>query len=64
MTKLRRGGYVFFTWKGDHAPRHVHVWKNGRLVLKWNLEEGCVLKGSVNARLLRILSELVREGRL
>jgi hypothetical protein len=24
--KIRRGGYVFLSWKGDHPPRHVHVY--------------------------------------
>ena len=37
--KIRRGGYVFFTWKGDHPPRHVHVYRDGRLIVKWDLEE-------------------------
>jgi len=23
MSKVRRGGYVFVTWKGGHSPRHV-----------------------------------------
>lgn len=33
MGKVRRGGYVFLTWKGDHTPRHVHVYRDGRLVV-------------------------------
>lgn len=40
MGKIRRGGYVFVTWKGDHAPRHVHVYRDGKLVVKWDLA-GC-----------------------
>jgi hypothetical protein len=31
--KFRRGGYVFITWKGDHPPRHVHVYRDGKLVV-------------------------------
>jgi hypothetical protein len=34
MGKIRRGGYVFLTWRGDHTPRHVHVYHDGKLVLK------------------------------
>jgi hypothetical protein len=26
--KIRRGGYLFIWWKGDHRPRHVHVHNN------------------------------------
>ena len=35
MGKIRRGGFVFVTWKGDHSPYHVHVYRDGTLVLKW-----------------------------
>ena len=27
MGKIRRGGYVFISWKSDHPPRHVHVYR-------------------------------------
>jgi len=27
------------TWKGDHSPHHVHVYRDGTLVLKWDLEK-------------------------
>jgi hypothetical protein len=25
MGKVRRGGYIFESWIGDHSPRHVHI---------------------------------------
>jgi hypothetical protein len=28
MGKLRRGGFVFVTWIGDHGPYHVHVYED------------------------------------
>ncbi len=31
MSKIRRSGYVFLSWTGDHSPRHVHVYREGRL---------------------------------
>ena len=64
MGKIRRGGYVFFTWKGDHPPRHVHVYRDGRLIVKWNLEERVRIRGEANARIRRLLAELEREGLL
>jgi hypothetical protein len=36
--KIRRGNFIFVTWIGDHSPRHVHVYRDGKLVLKWNLD--------------------------
>ncbi len=38
MAKVRRGGYIFLTWIGDHTPRHVHVYRDGKLIVKWDLE--------------------------
>lgn len=64
MGKIRRGEYVFFTWKGDHPPRHVHVYRDGLLVVKWNLEEQVPMKGTATARVRRLIAELEREGLL
>ena len=64
MGKTRRGGYVFVTWKSDHAPRHVHVYRNGRLVVKWDLENGLTMQGKASARILELITELAAEGLL
>ena len=49
MGKVRRGGYVFITWKGDHPPRHVHDYRDGSLVLKWNLEDQVPMAGKATS---------------
>jgi len=64
MGKIRRGGYVFLSWKGDHGPKHVHVYRNGRLLVKWDLEAGLAMKGRMARRVREILRELQAEGRL
>ena len=64
MSKIRRGGYVFLTWAGDHGPRHVHVYRNGALVVKWDLESGVAMKGKATAKILKLIAELVQEGQL
>lgn len=64
MGKLRRGGFVFLTWTGDHAPRHVHVYRDGKFVLKWDLENETAMMGKASRRLLRIIAELKEEGQL
>jgi len=64
MGKTRRGGFVFLTWTGDHAPRHVHVYRDGEFVLKWDLENKAAMKGKASRRLLRIIAELEEEGQL
>ena len=62
--KIRRGGYRFFTWKGDHPPRHVHVYRDRELIVKWNLEDRVAIRGEANARIRKLLLELEKEGLL
>ena len=62
--KYRRGGYVFIRWKGDHPPRHVHAYRDGRLIVKWDLDNQKPMKGSATRRILELISELEAEGPL
>lgn len=62
--KIRRGNYIFRTSIGDHRPRHVHVYKESKLVLKWDLETDRPMKGRPNTRLLAFIDQLKREGKL
>lgn len=64
MAKIRRGGYVFVRLVGDHPPRHVHVYRDGRLVVKRDLERRQALHGAAGVRVRKLLTELVEEGRL
>ena len=64
MGKIRRGGYVFVSWIGDHTPRHVHVYLDGRLVVKWDLENRRPMKGEASRRVLKLIEELENEGEL
>ena len=64
MGKIRRGGYVFITWRGDHSPYHVHVYSDGKLVVKWDIEHGLAMKGKITARVLKLLNDLRQEGLL
>jgi hypothetical protein len=64
MGKLRRGGYVFVTWKGDHSPRHVHVYRDGKFIVKWDLENKKAMKGEAPLRVVELIEALEAEGRL
>ena len=64
MGKLRRGNYVFLTWKGDHGPRHVHVYKDGEMIVKWDLENEKAMRGRPTKRVLTLIRELEAEGLL
>ena len=64
MGKIKRGNYVFLSWIGDHSPRHVHVYRDGKLVVKWDLENGMAMKGRMTNRILGLIQELQQEGLL
>jgi len=64
MGKIRRGGYVFVIWKGDHTPRHVHVYRDGRLVVKWDLDNKKAMKGQASRKVLALIDQLESEGLL
>jgi hypothetical protein len=64
VPKIRRGGYIFVGWIGDHSPRHVHVYRDGTLVVKWDLDAWQPMRGQAGARVERLLRELVEEGKL
>ncbi len=51
-------------WKGDHSPRHVHVFKDGKAICKWDIENHRVMEGKVSRKIERLIVQLVEEGRL
>lgn len=64
MSKVRRGGYVFLAWRGDHSPRHVHVYRDGKLILKWDLDGQRPMVGIASRRVLDLIRQLDFEGLL
>ena len=64
MGKIRRGGYIFVTWKDDHPPRHVHVYRDGKFVVKWDLHNKKPMQGKVIRRVLDLIEALESEDLL
>ena len=52
MGKIRRGNFIFVTWIGDHAPRHVHIFKRNKF------------EGRINRRIVRLIETHIEEGLL
>lgn len=63
MPKIKRGNYHFIAYIGDHG-HHVHVYKEGHEVLKWDLDEKKAIKGRSSKRLLKMIRQLQKEGKL
>jgi hypothetical protein len=66
MGRLRRGGYIFEWWIGDHPPRHVHVSdRNGNLLGRVALEPVRALDDwQPSQKVLEIIRQLIDEGQL
>jgi len=64
VPKIRPGGFIFIAWRSDHSPRHVHVYRNGRLIVKWDLENRTPMRGKASAKILELIRQLETEGRL
>jgi len=62
--KIRRGNYIFITRKGDHSPRHVHIYLDNKEIAKWDLENKKVMEGKISRAILNLLHELEEEGKL
>ncbi len=64
MGREKRGGYLIEWWIGDHLPKHVHIYKDGKEVTKIELPGFRVLNGKMNKKLKKILTELIKEGKI
>lgn len=62
MGRVKRGGYIIVWWIGDHVPKHVHIYKNGKQIAKIQVPELLVLKGNINKKLKNIIKQLLDEG--
>jgi len=62
MGKVRRGGFVFLWWKGDHPPRHVHVYRDDKLIVKWDLDNQKPMKGKATKHVVDLIAMLQSEG--
>lgn len=66
MGRIRRGGYIFVWWKGDHEPKHVHVFDNdAELIARVRLDTMKPIDvDKIEKRVIELIRELQEEGRL
>jgi len=62
VPKIKRSGFTIIVWKGDHAPYHCHVFKDGKEIAKINLEAMVAMKGTLTSKLKKTLESLKEEG--
>ena len=66
MGRVRRGGFIFVWWIGDHEPRHVHISDgNGNLLGRVAFDDFVPLDNWQPPRkVVEIMKQLKVEGRL
>ncbi len=46
----------------DHDPRHVHIYEDGKRLLKFNIDSWKVMEGKLTAKSKKALEALKEEG--
>lgn len=62
VPEWKRGGYVIRLYLNDHPPLHVHVFKDGKLVARYDVENHVFLLGSEARHFGRIKKALRDAG--
>ena len=55
---------MFEWWIGDHEPKHVHVYRDGKEIAKVVIPSMRLLSGKLNKKLKKIIEELLAEGKI
>jgi hypothetical protein len=62
MGRWKRHGVIVVLYATDHDPRHVHVFEDGKRLLKFDIETWAIMEGNMTAKAKRALEALRREG--
>ena len=62
MGRWKRLGVIVVQYPTDHNPRHVHVFEDGKRVVKFNIESWTVMRGKLTPRARKALEALLEEG--
>jgi len=62
MGRWRRHGVIVVLYSTDHDPKHVHVFEDGKRLVKFDIENWKVMEGKLTSRARKALAALRREG--
>jgi len=62
MVRWKRSGLIVVEHAYDHDPRHVHVFEDGKRVLKFNIDDWEIMEGNISLKAKRALELLRKEG--
>ena len=64
MPKWKLYGVIVVLYQTDHPPRHVHVFEDGKRLLKFNIDDWEVLEGQLTPKAKRALESLRKQGEI
>ena len=62
MSRWKRSGVIIVRYATDHDPPHVHVFEDGKRVLKFDTESWSLMEGELTPRARKALEALREEG--
>ena len=62
LGRWKRGGVIVVLYSNDHDPRHVHVFEDGKRLLKFDIESWTVMEGTLTSKARKALEVLYQEG--
>ena len=62
MGRWRRRRVIIVLYATDHDPRHVHVFEDGKRLLKFDVESWLVMEGTLTPKARKALDEPRAEG--
>lgn len=62
MGRWKRHGVIVVLYSTDHDPKHVHVFEDGKRLLKFDIESWKVMEGRMTPKASRALNVLRKEG--
>jgi Domain of unknown function (DUF4160) len=62
MGRWKRHGVIVVLFSTDHDPKHVHVFEDGKRLLKFNTKTWTVMEGKMTPKAKKALRTLRKEG--
>ena len=62
MGRWKRFGVIVVLYSTDHEPKHVHIFEDGKRLLKFDIRNWKVMEGKLSPRAKKALEALRREG--
>jgi hypothetical protein len=62
MSRWKRLGIVVVQYLYDHDPRHVHMFEDGKRLLRFDVDHWEVMEGNLTSKASKALEMLRQEG--